>query len=105
MGYLTLVRNAGVEAVVEIIAFESDVFGHSVVKGVAAEVVAVELPREVRVVDVIFLRVARQQALRLRNRHVHCAVAALCIPLHRHHLFPFYSLSTINKTVYNNTNI
>lgn len=90
MSYLALVRNASVEAVMEIVALEGDVFGHSVVEGVAAEVVAVELSRQVRVVDVVFLRVARQQALRLGDRHVDCAVAALYIPLHRHHLFPFH---------------
>lgn len=90
VSYLALVRNTGVEAVVEVVALEADVFGHSVVEGVAAEVVAVELSRQVRVVDVVFLRVARQQALRLGDRHVDCAVAALYIPLHRHHLFPFH---------------
>lgn len=98
MIYLALVRNASVEAIVEIVALEGDVFGHSVVEGVAAEVVAVELSRQVRVVDVVFLRVARQQALRLGDRrHVGCAVAALYIPLHRHHLCPCHLiLFTLN---------
>lgn len=59
--HLAFMRNAGIETIVQVITFKVDVFWDAVVEGVAAEVVAVQLPREVRVVDVVLLGDARQQ--------------------------------------------
>lgn len=53
--HLTFVRNASVESVVQPVAFEVDVLGYAVVERVVAEVVAVQLPRKIRVPDVIDL--------------------------------------------------
>ena len=48
-------RHTGVEAVVEAVAGEFDVLRYGVVEGVVCEVVTLQLPGEVRVVDVVLL--------------------------------------------------
>lgn len=53
-------RHAGVESVVQAVAFEVDVFGYAIIERIITEIVTVQLARQIRVPYVIDLRYPRQ---------------------------------------------
>lgn len=55
--------NAGIEAIVQTVAFEVDIFGYPFIERVVGQVVAVEFLWEIRIPDVVDLRVAREGGL------------------------------------------
>lgn len=69
--------NARVEAVVEAVALEVDVFWHPVVEGVFGQVVTVQFSRQIRIPDVVDLGYSGQsgfRAVRTRCRVVDARV-------------------------------
>ena len=61
-------RHARVESVVKTVAFEVDVLWYAVVERIIAEIVAVQLARQIRVPDVIDLRDSREDVSGRRVR-------------------------------------
>lgn len=68
ISHLALVLDAGVEAILEALAWERDVVGDGGVEGVVPEVGAVQLPGQVGVVLVVHLGDARQQGRLVAGR-------------------------------------
>jgi hypothetical protein len=61
--YLALMRDAGVETVVEPIALEVDIVRHTIIEGIIGEVIAVQFSRQIGVMHVVDLGDPRERGL------------------------------------------